>query len=161
MNLSIIVAADKNRGIGLNNRLPWYLPADLKYFKAVTSGHTVIMGRKTFDSMGKALPNRRNIVVTRQEKLQYENIEIAHSLEEAIELCSNEEETFVIGGSEIFKQALPLANTLYLTDIHHSFESDTFFPDIDKNRWKEIKREDKQPDEKNLFPYSFLVYKRC
>ena len=161
MNLSIIVATDSNRGIGLNNRLPWHLPADLKYFKAVTSGHPIIMGRKTFDSMGKALPNRRNIVVTRQETLHYQNIEIAHSLQQALDLCKSEEESFVIGGSEIFGQALPLANTLYLTDIHHTFESDTFFPDIDKNVWKEIKRDDKQPDEKNQFPYSFLVFKRC
>lgn len=160
MNLNIIVATDSKGGIGKNNDLPWYLPADLKYFKAMTNGHTIIMGRRTFDSMGKALPNRRNIVISRQKDLEYKDTEVTHSLESALSLCSKDEEVFIIGGGEIFRQALPVADTLYITEIHHNFEADTFFPAINKAEWKEVKREDKQPDEKNRVPYSFVTYKK-
>jgi dihydrofolate reductase len=117
MSLSIIVAIDENYGIGKDNQLPWHLPADLKYFKAVTTGHTVIMGRKTYDSMGKALPNRRNIVISRQKKLDLQDASLVHSLEEAISLCSSDEEVFIIGGAEIFRQAIPLISSMYITRI--------------------------------------------
>ena len=160
MDLSIIVAVDSEGGIGKNNSLPWHLPADLKYFRQITTGHTVIMGRKTYDSMGKALPNRRNIVISRQEGLDYPDVEIVHSLESAISLCKPEEEVFIIGGAEIFRQALPLTNKLYITEIAHNFKADTFLPEINKKEWLEVKREDREPDDKNLYSYSFLTYLR-
>lgn len=160
MNLSIIVAVDQNMAIGKNNQLPWYLPADLKYFKSVTAGHTVIMGRKTYDSLGHALPKRRNIVITRKKDLQLADAEIVHSLEEAIALCSEAEETFILGGAEIFKQAFPFVSTLYLTKINHSFDADTFLEGIIWDEWEEVAREDNDTDEKNAYPYSFIRYKK-
>jgi len=160
MSLSIIVAIDENYGIGKDNQLPWHLPADLKYFKAVTTGHTVIMGRKTYDSMGKALPNRRNIVISRQKTLDLPDAELVHSLEEAISLCSSEEEVFIIGGAEIFKQALPLISSMYITRIRHQFDADTYLKGIDWNEWEEVSREDREPDEKNAYTYSFLKYQK-
>lgn len=160
MSLSIIVAVDENYGIGKDNQLPWYLPADLKYFKAVTTGHTIIMGRKTYESMGKALPNRRNIVISRQRALQLSDAELVHSLEEAVSLCTPEEEAFVIGGAEIFKQALPLISTMYITRIKHKFDADTYLKGIAWDDWKEVSREDREADEKNAYTYSFLKYQK-
>lgn len=160
MSLSIIVAVDENYGIGKDNQLPWYLPADLKYFKAVTTGHTIIMGRKTYESMGKALPNRRNIVISRQRALQLSDAELVHSLEEAVSLCTPEEEAFVIGGAEIFKQALPLISTMYITRIKHQFDADTYLKGIAWDDWKEVSREDREADEKNAYTYSFLKYQK-
>lgn len=160
MSLSIIVAIDENYGIGKDNQLPWYLPADLKYFKAVTTGHTIIMGRKTYESMGKALPNRRNIVISRQKDLHLSDAELVHSLEEAIALCSPEEEAFIIGGAEIFKQALSLISSMYITRIKHQFDADTYLKGIDWNDWKEVSREDREADEKNAYTYSFLKYQK-
>lgn len=159
-SISIIVASDQNMGIGKNNQLPWHLPADLKYFKSVTSGHTVIMGRKTFDSMGKALPNRRNIVISRQTNLLYPDAEVVNSLDDALELTKDDGNVFIIGGAEIFKQSMEIATVLYHTEIHHEFDTDTFLAPINRDLWKEVKREDKQPDDKNLFPYSFVVYEK-
>jgi dihydrofolate reductase len=158
VNLSLIVAVDENNGIGKNNQLPWHLPADLKHFKNLTTGHPIIMGRKTFDSIGKALPNRKNIMVTRQKDLQIEGVEIVNSLDEALKLCKNEGEVFIIGGSQIFDQSFPIANTLYLTRIHEVFDADTHFPGIDKNIWEEQERTEHQPDEKNAFRYTFISY---
>jgi dihydrofolate reductase len=160
MNLSAVVVVDQNWGIGKNNQLLVHFPADLKRFKSITSGHTIIMGRKTFDSMGRALPNRRNIVITRQPNLELQGAEVADSLNAALELCKNEEEIFIIGGAEIFKQALEVLNKIYLTKIHKSFEADTFFPEITPDKWKETGSENFQPDEKTPFPYSFLIYER-
>ncbi|KAA8486353.1 dihydrofolate reductase [Arcticibacter tournemirensis] len=160
VNLNIIVATDSKGGIGKNNALPWHLPADLKYFKALTTGHTIIMGRKTFESIGKALPNRRNIVITRQD-LKLSDAEVAHSLESAISLCNEDDDVFVIGGAEIFRLALPKANRLFITLIHHEFDTDTFLPEIERGTWKEVKREDKQPDDKNRFSYSFLTFEKA
>lgn len=159
VNLNIIVATDSKGGIGKNNALPWHLPADLKYFKALTTGHTIIMGRKTFESIGRALPNRRNIVITRQD-LEFQDAEVTHSLESAISLCNEGDDVFVIGGSEIFRLALPKANRLFITLIHHEFDADTFLPEIEQEKWKEVKREDKQPDEKNRFSYSFVTFEK-
>jgi len=161
INISIAVAVGENYAIGKNNQLLWHMPADLKFFKQTTSGHAVIMGRKTFDSVGKALPNRRNIVITRNQSLKIDGAEIANSLNEALELCKQEEKAvFIIGGAEIYKQALPIANMLYLTTVHHNFDADTFFPAFDLNEWTVFSTEKHLPDEKNKYPYTFTVLKR-
>ncbi len=159
MTLSSIVAISENHAIGKDNKLLWYLPNDLKHFKEITTGHTVIMGRKTFDSVGKPLPKRRNIVITRQA-ISIEGCEVVDSIDAAIALCKNEDEVFIVGGAEIYKQAMPLSNRIYLTVVHKFFDGDSFFPDIDKNDWLEMSREDHQPDEKNNLPYSFITYQR-
>src|SRR5690606_5122657 len=140
--LSIIVAVSANNAIGKNNQLLWHLPADLKHFKNITSGHTIIMGRKTYESIGKPLPHRRNIVITRQPQLQLAGVEIVHSLDEALALCQNEAEVFVIGGAEIYRQALPLCQRIYLTRVHKHFDGDAFFPELDYETWQEIEKED-------------------
>ena len=160
MIVSNVVVVDQNMGIGKDNQLLVHFPADLKRFKKITTGHTVIMGRKTFDSMGKALPNRRNIVISRQTDLKLEGAELTTSLEAALELSKNEEEDFVIGGAEIFRQALPLTDKIYLTQIHKSFQADTFFPTIQQAEWEVAEKEEHQPDEKNPFPYSYITYRR-
>lgn len=160
MKINLIVAVDENNGIGKDNQLPWHLPADLKHFKNLTSGHSILMGRKTFDSIGKALPNRRNIVISKQSGLQHQDIKFCNSLEEAIQLCSNEDEIFIIGGAQIFEQALPLSDTLYLTIIHHNFNADTFFPKINPEEWIEVEKNLHYPDEKNLYSYSFIKYRK-
>jgi len=159
MNINIVVAIAANNAIGKNNKLLWHLPKDLKHFKQLTTGHTVIMGRKTFDSVGKPLPNRRNIVVTRQN-IQIEGCEVVNSLDAALESAKGEAEVDIVGGAEIYRQAMPLTNFIYLTIVHQDFEADTFFPEIDKNQWQEIDREDHQTDEKHAFPFSFITLKR-
>lgn len=160
MTLNLIVAVDERNGIGKNNQLPWHLPADLKHFKTLTTGHPIIMGRKTFDSIGKVLPNRRNIIISRQNELKITAADVCNSLEQALVLCKNEEDVFVIGGAQIFDEALPLADVLYLTLIHHNFDADTFFPKIDKDEWKEAESVRYEPDEKNAYPYTFIKYRR-
>lgn len=156
-NLSIIVAIAKNNAIGQKGGLLCHLPADLKHFKNVTSGHTVIMGRRTFESLPKgALPNRRNIVVTRNLSYTAERIETAFSLEDALDMVKGEPEAFIIGGAQIYQEALPLASRLYLTWIDAEFpDADTFFPEPDLYEWKETNRETFAPDEKNPYPYTF------
>jgi len=156
--ISIIVAADENNAIGKDNNLLCYLPNDLKYFKSRTDGSSIIMGRKTFESLPKgALPNRRNIVITRNKSLQFANTEICSSLDEAIELCKNEKEIFIIGGGTIYNEAIKFADRLYLTRIHHKFEgADTHFPEIDMQRWEESWHEDHPTDEKHKYDYSFI-----
>jgi len=161
MTLSLIVAVDENNGIGKDNKLPWHLPADLKHFKALTTGHPIIMGRKTFESIGKALPNRRNIVISRQTDYVAEGVSVVSSLDEAFRICKTDDESFVIGGAEIFKYALPLANILYLTVIHHEFNADTFFPEINKENWIEAESTTHEPDEKNIYAYTFIKYVRA
>jgi len=158
MNINLIVAIDEKNGIGKNNLLPWHLPADLKHFKAITTGHPIIMGRKTFDSIGKALPNRRNIVISRQSGLKIPGVEVCHSLEDGIKLLKGENEVFVIGGAQVFEKALPLANILYLTIIHQNFDADVFFPQINLKKWIEEEKILHEPDEKNLYSYSFIKY---
>ncbi len=163
MKLSIIVAIGENNEIGQNNALLWNMPEDMKYFREITRGHTVIMGRKTFESIGRPLPNRRNIIITRDKSFQSEGIEITHSLEEAIEKVKDEieQEVFIIGGAEIYKQGIDKANKLYITEIKATFkDADTFFPTIDKNIWVEIKRENHTKDESNPYDYTFVVYER-
>ena len=157
MNINIVVIADEKNGIGKNNQLLYHMPADLKHFKQLTIGHPVIMGRKTFESMGKPLVQRRNIVITTQN-IEIEGCEIAHSINEALDLCQGEEKVSIIGGATIFEQAMHLASTLHLTRLHHTFDADTFFPEINNTIWKEVQTEHHQPDEKNAFAYTFITY---
>src|SRR5471030_811486 len=123
MTVTIVVAISENHAIGKDNKLLWYLPNDLKHFKEITTGHTVIMGRKTYDSIGKPLPNRRNIVITRQADLRIQGCELVHSLQQAIDVCKNDDTIFIIGGAEIYRQAILLCDTIYLTRVYHQFEA--------------------------------------
>lgn len=159
---SIIVAADENNAIGKDNNLLCYLPNDLKYFKSVTQGYPVIMGRKTFESLPKgALPNRRNIVITRNKGLHFDSCEMVSSIEEAIELCKDEPMIFFIGGGTIYREAMKIADKLYLTRIHHVFEgADTFFPEINPEEWVLVGQEDHQPDDRHKYGYSFLTFEK-
>jgi dihydrofolate reductase len=160
MTVSIIVAAAENNVIGGNNQLLWQLPDDLKRFKSVTTGHTVIMGRRTYDSIGKALPNRRNIVISRDAGLKIEGCETANSLEDALQLAAGEKEVFVIGGGRVYEQAWDKADKLYLTRVHTEKEGDTFIPGIRADRWIEESREFHPADGKHAYAYSFIIYKR-
>lgn len=160
--ISIIVAIDEKNAIGKNNQLLCHLPNDLKYFKSVTQGHTVIMGRKTYESLPNgALPNRRNIVLSRNKDLQLDRCEVANSLEDAIALCKGEDEIFIIGGADVYSKAIDLANKLYVTNIHHTFEgTDAFFPKIESDKWTENSLLDNESDEKNKYAYTFILYSR-
>lgn len=156
MTISIIAAASQNGIIGANNKLPWRLPADLKRFKELTLGHPILMGRKTFESIGKPLPGRTNIVITRQKEFACCGAITASSLEEALRLCGEAEEVFAIGGATIYEQALPLADKIYLTVIHQDFEGDARFT-FDKKSWREVSRQDFAPDAANPHSFSFLT----
>jgi len=158
-HITAVVAIASNYAIGKNNQLLWHLPNDLKHFKNITAGGTVIMGRKTFDSVGKPLPKRRNIVITRQD-IEIEGCEVVKSIDEAIALCKTEDEVFIVGGAEIYRQAMHITNRIYLTIVHQSFDADTFFPEIDYKHWKETEREDHEADEKHQFSYSFITLER-
>lgn len=160
MILSIVVAASENNAIGKNNELLWHLPADLKFFKQLTTGHTIIMGRKTYESIGKPLPNRRSIVISRNKDYKIEGAEVVSSIEEAIELCNNEEEAFLIGGAEIYKYALHLTNRIYFTKVRGIFDADAFFPELHNSEWTIVNQIDFSADEKNQFDYSFVEYNR-
>jgi|SRR6185503_19173147 len=159
MIVSAIVATSENNAIGKNNHLLWHLPADLKHFKDITSGHSIIMGRKTFDSVGKPLPNRRNIVVTRQH-IAIPGCEVVSSIDEALALCNGEDEVFIGGGAEIYRAAMHRTDRIYLTIVHHHFEADTFFPELDKSEWKEVSHQEHEPDHKNPLAYSFITLER-
>ena len=161
--ISMVVAATENDVIGRDNGMPWHLPDDLKYFKSRTMGKPMLMGRKTFESIGRPLPNRRNIVITRQPGYAPEGVEAAGSLEAAVALAmadSPEREAFVIGGGEIFRQALPIADRIYLTRVEADVEGDAFFPDLDPREWREVSRREGIVDEKNSLPHAFLVLER-
>lgn len=162
MIISMLLAADEANGIGVNNQLLCHLPADLKYFKQVTTGHCIAMGRKTYDSIGKPLPNRTNIVITRNKDLQIEGCVMVHSVEEAIAYAraQNETELVIIGGGVIFEETLPLARKIYFTRIHHTFEADTFFPVLKESEFRQTKNEYHEADEKNKYPFSFQVFER-
>lgn len=159
MIISIIVAIGENYAIGKDNQLLWHMPNDLKHFKEITSGRSIIMGRKTFDSVGKPLPRRRNIVVTRQD-LDIPGCEVVKSIDEGLSLCASEDEVFIGGGAEIYRQAMDRTDRIYLTIIHQVFDADTFFPEIDYEQWEEVSRENFEPDEKNPLPYSFIQLNR-
>lgn len=156
--ISFVVAMDENRAIGKDNDLPWYLPNDLKHFKKTTMGKPIVMGRKTYESIGKPLPGRENIVVTRDESYKAEGTTIVHSVDEVLKM--NAEEICVIGGSEIFKQFLPVADRLYITEIHHTFDADTYFPELNDDEWKEVSRTAGIVDEKNKYPHDFVVHEK-
>ena len=160
MRLSIIGAIAANGVIGRNKDLPWRLPADLKRFRELTMGHHVLMGRKTFEAIGRLLPGRKMVVITRQGSYSHEGVLVAHSPQEAVALSAGDEEVFVLGGGEIYRHLLPRADRLYLTRIHRTFEGDTRFPEYEVSDWQLISREDHEPDQTNLYPYSFLVYER-
>lgn len=165
MILSLIVAKSINDVIGIDNQLPWHLPADLKYFKHLTTGHTIIMGRKTFESIGRPLPNRKNVVITRDKKFNAEGIHVKNSIDEAIEFANIEsdsnEEVFIIGGDTIYQQTLELADKLYITQVNTIIENGTsFFPKIDSETWKSVSSESHLKDEKNQFDYSFEIYEK-
>lgn len=160
MTISLIVAADQENGIGKDNQLPWHLPADLKHFKNLTTGHSIIMGRKTYDSIGKPLPNRRNIVISRSSDLNIPGAEVCASLDNALNLCKSEHEVFIIGGAQIFRDSFPIADILYLTRIHENFFADTFLQEIDNSQWVEIEKEQHGPDEKNKYSYTFIKYRK-
>lgn len=158
--ISIIAAIGKNNELGKKNQLLWSLPADLKHFKEITTGHPIIMGSKTFESIGRPLPNRRNIVVTRDLNYKNENIEVVHSIDDTLKLFENNtEEVFVIGGGEIYKQFLEHANKLYITEVDGAdSEADTHFPVIDENIWHEKSRLKNTKDENNQFDFDFVEY---
>jgi dihydrofolate reductase len=156
--LTIVVAVDRQNGIGRNNQLPWRLPEDLAHFKRTTMGHPVIMGRKTFDSIGRVLPNRRNIVITRNQEWHHEGVETVDSLKAALHLL-DDTPACVIGGAQIFVQALPLTERLVVTHIDQTFDCDTFFPAIDPAQWKATEREEHH-SETNGFDFAFVVYQR-
>ena len=158
--LSLIVAMDRNRLIGCKNGLPWRMPADLAFFKRITMGKPVVMGRKTFESIGKPLPGRRNIVVSRDPDYRAPGTESVTDLESALELCSETEEVMLIGGSSLYSQTLESATGLYLTRIDHEFEGDTWFPDFDTHAWQLEWCELFPADGNNPFPYSFEKYVR-
>ena len=157
--VSIIVAMDRNRGIGIENRLPWRLSADLRRFRELTMGHHIIVGRKTYESIGKPLPGRQMIVVTRDTGYQAEGCIIVHSLDEAFEMAAarGESEVFVCGGAEIYRESLGKAHRLYLTQVDAEVDADTFFPEIDFRQWSDIESLSQAADEKNQYPFVFKV----
>ena len=160
--INIVVAKASNNVIGAKNDLIWHLPNDLKHFKSLTSGHPIIMGRKTYESLGRPLPNRTNIVVTRDQNWNAEGIEIVSSLSKAIEVAKTiADDIYVIGGGNIYKQAMEFTDILYITEVHHEFDGDTYFPEIDNDEWEEVEREDFKKDEEHPYAYSFVTYKKA
>ncbi|AZJ32708.1 MULTISPECIES: dihydrofolate reductase [Tenacibaculum] len=159
--ITLIAAIAKNNALGKDNDLIWHLPADLKRFKKVTTGHPILMGRNTFESIGKPLPNRTSIIITRNNNYFIDGCLIANSIEQAIELTGGKD-AFIIGGAQIYKDALEqnLVDRLDITVLHHEFEADAFFPEIDMGIWKEVAREDFKADDKNKYDYSFVSYER-
>lgn len=157
-NLTLIVATERHNGIGINNNLPWRLPEDLAFFKRTTTGHSILMGRKTFESIGRPLPNRRNIVITRNPDWHHEGVDSADSLQRAAELAGDGE-VFVIGGAQIYVEALPLASRLIVTEIAADFTCDAFFPEVNPAEWEEVSRESHHSAEQGL-AYAFVIYRR-
>ena len=160
MIISLIAAMGRNRVIGKDNALPWKLPADMKRFREITTGKPVIMGRKTFESIGRALPNRTNIIMTRDADFRADGFIIVHSPEEALHAAKGAEEVVVIGGSSIFEKFLPKIGRMYLTIINEDFEGQSLFPEFNNQEWREIERRDFAPDEKNIYSYTFLTLER-
>lgn len=160
--LSIVVAKAKNNIIGKDNNIIWNLPEDLKHFKNLTTGHTIIMGRKTFESLGRVLPNRKHIIFSQNPdfKVKDENVEVVHSLLQIQELIEGEEEAFVIGGAMIYNFLMPYVKRMYVTEIAEEFEGDAFFPKINEETWKEVSREKGIKDENNNMDYDFVTYER-
>ena len=166
MKLALIVALAQNRTIGRDNQLPWHLPEDLRYFRAVTMGKPVVMGRKTHESIGRPLPGRPNIVISRQQGYQPEGVVVVESLEPAVELAarlalqSDAGEAIIMGGADIYRQVLPLVDRMYLTEVHANIEGDAFFPEFDRSEWEEVQRVDHTPSGDNPLAYSFVILDR-
>lgn len=162
LHISLLVAASENNVIGKNNQLPWHLPNDLKYFKNLTWGMPIVMGRKTFDSIGKPLPGRKSIVITRNKDWKFGGVAVVHSIQDAIDQSERfgVKEIFVIGGAHVFEAAFPLATRLYLTRIRHHFDGDVFLPPIDERKWKLVNSHDHAADEKNKYPHTYEVWER-
>ncbi|MEH6956086.1 dihydrofolate reductase [Neobacillus drentensis] len=159
--ISFIVAMDENRVIGKNNQLPWRLPEDLKFFKKVTMGHPIAMGRKTHESIGRVLPGRENIVITRQKEYRREDCTVVYSVEDFVQYCKKQsDEIFVIGGAEIFNETFDYADRLYITLIHDEFAGDTYFPEFDVSNWEMVSCEKGLKDNKNPYDYEFRIYNR-
>lgn len=158
--LSIIAAVSLNNALGKDNKLLWHLPADLKRLKELTMGHHLIMGRKTFESLGRPLPGRPHIVISRDANLKFDGVTVVDSLEKAFELAKNDNQPFVFGGAEIYKQALPFIERIYLTRVTETFEGDAYFPELDTVEWELVSKLDFEPDEKNKFHYSYEEYKK-
>ncbi len=161
MIISLIAAVARNGVIGNHGAIPWHLPADFAYFKRITMGYPVIMGRKTYESIGKSLPGRKNIIVTRQSDYCVPQCTVVHDMIEAIREAGEAEEVFVIGGSEIYKEALPFAERLYITRVEEDFNGDVLFPEIDFSEWTEVSREKGIVDKENSHPHTFLVFERA
>jgi dihydrofolate reductase len=158
--ISIIVAVATNGIIGRDGDLPWHMPSDLKRFKRLTMGHHLIVGRKTWDEVGRPLPGRTMVVVTRDRALRLDDVIVVHSLAEALEVAHSDDEVFIAGGGEIYRQALAVADRIYLTRVHADVDGDTTFPDLDDDEWRVVSREDHDADERNPYPCSFFVYER-
>lgn len=159
--ISLLLAMDQKRTIGKDNDLPWHLPADLAFFKRVTMGHPIVMGRKTHESIGRALPGRTNIIITRDKNYTAQGCKVIHTIDEIKNIEENrEDEIFVIGGAEIFNKTLQFADKLYITHIEETFEGDTFFPKIEESEWELVSKEKGIKDERNPYDYFFLLYKR-
>ncbi len=160
MIISVIAAIGENRELGFGNKLLWHLPDDLKRFKEITRGHSVITGRRTYESIGRLLPDRKNIIITRNKNFKVEDAVIVSDFEEALEKCKGEDEVFVIGGGEVYKEALPHSDKLYLTEVESEFEADTHFPAFDKSEWKKMSEEFHPKDEKHLYDFTFKIYEK-
>ena len=158
--ITMIAAVCEDNGLGLDNKLVWHIPRDLKHFKDLTYGHCIIMGRKTFESLPKALPNRKNIVLSRKKNLSYNNAVVVDTIEKAIEETKHDNKPYIVGGGEIYKLFINYSSYIELTRIHHKFKSDTFFPRIDLKNWEIIKRNDVKKSEIEKYNYSFITYKK-
>lgn len=158
--ISIIVAMDKNNVIGYKNDMPWHLPRDLQFFKEKTTGHTIVMGRKTFQSLGRVLPKRKHVVLTKSDERFPEEVEVVHDIQDVIELGQKNEEIFIIGGGNVYKQLLPYADRLYVTRIDEAFTGDVYFPQIPLDEFVEVSKEKGLKDEKNPYDYYFIQYER-
>ncbi len=159
--VTLIAAAGENNALGKDKDLVWHLPDDFKRFKKLTTGHTIIMGRKTFETFPKLLPNRTHVIITRKKDYKPEGVLVVHSLEDALEKAKNDKQPFVIGGGEIYKLALPKADKIELTRVHGSFEADTFFPEIDETNWKLTSSAFHPKDEKHDYAFTYLTYERA
>ncbi|MCY9657918.1 dihydrofolate reductase [Paenibacillus chondroitinus] len=160
MSISFIFAMDRNRAIGVNNTLPWHLPGDLKFFKSVTMGHPILMGRKTYESIGRPLPGRRNVILTQNTEFRAEGCEVIHSVDEAVQ-AFKDQELFVIGGAEIFRLFAEKVDRMYITFIEHEFEADTYMSELDLSEWTLVSSEQGERNEKNPYEYYFRIYQRA
>jgi len=158
--IAIVAAMAKNNAIGKDNQLLWHITEDMKFFKSLTQGGTIIMGRKTYESIGRPLPNRRNIVISRSFSFLDKRVEVFHSIEEAIDAASSDEKVFIIGGGEVYRQSLCFADMLYITHINYQYEADTFFPSVNYDEWSVVDRIDYQRGVTFEYPFSFVTYKK-